>query len=313
MGGTHRNRLTRERVDKAAIQELPDRITATAALDAGAASSNETLLDSYRRLLEQNQRRTVALATAAHELKTPLAILSGYLELLHGPELGPLNERQQEVVAEARLNCTRLQRFIQDFLAYSALEAGKFTLNLERSDLNACLSELYGIWSARFRAKGVALFFPVNNRLAPFHFDCYKIQQVVSNLVENALRLTPAGGTVWLSAEPHWWERRAALVSTVQGERRNRQIAAANAVRITVADTGPGIPPEYHQEIFDDFFRLTDGGDESEGSGLGLGIARRLVQAHGGKIWVESSPGRGSKFSLLLPQVPDEPDNGVGG
>ncbi len=176
MGGTHRNRSTRERVDKAAIHELPDGITATAALDAGAASSNETLLDSYRRLLEQNQRRTVALATAAHELKTPLAILSGYLELLHGPELGPLNERQQEVVAEARLNCTRLQRFIQDFLAYSAVEAGKFTLNLERSDLNACLSELYGIWSARFRAKGVALFFPVNNRLAPFHFDCCKIQ-----------------------------------------------------------------------------------------------------------------------------------------
>jgi len=212
----------------------------------GAASGNETLLGSYRRLLEQTQRRTVAVATAAHELKTPLAVLSGYLELLHGPELGPLNERQQQVLTEARLNCARLQRFIQDFLTYSALETGKFTLKLERSDLNACLSELYGFWLARFRAKGVALFFPINSRLGPFYFDPYKIQQVVSNLLENALRLTPAGGTVWLSAEPHWWERRVALPDTVQAERRNQQTAAANAVRISVADTGPGIPPEYH-------------------------------------------------------------------
>jgi len=299
-------------VDQAGIHELPDGMTATAALDPGAASGNETLLDSYRRLSEQNQRRTVALATAAHELKTPLAVLSGYLELLQGPELGPFNERQQQVLTEARLNCARLQRFIQDFLTYSALETGKLTLKLELSDLNASLSELYGFWLARFRAKGVALFFPVNNRLAPFHFDSYKIQQVVSNLLENALKLTPAGGTVWLSAEPHWWERRAALPNPVQAERRSRQNAGANAVRITVADTGPGIPPEYHQEVFDDFFRLADGDDESEGSGLGLGIARRLVQAHGGKIWVESSSGHGSKFSLLLPQTPVEPGSGGG-
>lgn len=262
--------------------------------------------------MEQNQRRTVALATAAHELKTPLAVLSGYLELLQGPELGPLTERQQQVLSEARLNCARLQRFIQDFLTYSALETGKLTLKLEISDLNACLSELYGFWLARFRAKGVALFFPVNNRLAPFHLDSYKIQQVVSNLLENALKLTPAGGTVWLSAEPHWWERRVALPGTVQAERRGQQIGAANAVRISVADTGPGIPPEYHQEIFDDFFRLADGENGTEGSGLGLGIARRLVQTHGGKIWVESSSGHGSKFSLLLPLTPVIPKSGVG-
>jgi len=312
-GGTDQNRPTRKQVNQAGIHELEEGTSAKAALDVGAASGNETLLGSYRRLLEQTQRRTVALATAAHELKTPLAVLSGYLELLHGSELGLLNERQQQVLTEARLNCARLQRFIQDFLTYSALETGKFTLKLERSDLNACLSELYGFWLARFRAKGVALFFPINSRLGPFYFDPYKIQQVVSNLLENALRLTPAGGTVWLSAEPHWWERRVALPDTVQAERRNQQTAAANAVRISVADTGPGIPPEYHQEIFDDFFRLGDAGDGSEGTGLGLGIARRLVQAHGGKIWVESASGHGSKFSLFLPQSPVEPVSGVGG
>jgi len=98
------------------------------------------------------------------------------------------------------------------------------------------------------------------------------------------------------------WERRTVAKPTV-GERRRQTANGPNAIKVSVSDTGPGIPPEYHQEIFDDFFRMPSS-EVIEGTGLGLAIARRLVQAMGGKIWVESESGAGSKFSFLVPLKP---------
>lgn len=263
------------------------------------------LLEAYARQENEIRQRTMALATMAHELKTPLSIIAGYIELLLGQRAGPLNDRQRQILEDSQSNCTRLQKFIQDFLASSALEAGKVTVKLERGDLNASLSEVCGYWLDRFHAKGVALYFPVNPKLEPFEFDSYKVQQVVANLLDNALKFTKPGGTVWVTAEPHYWERRTRQELPLAEERRKGTStetgAISNAIRVTVADTGPGITPEYQQEIFDDFFKVPDQEDQSGGTGLGLAIARRLVQAHGGKIWVESEPGAGSKFSFLLP------------
>jgi len=265
----------------------------------------QDLLEAYARQENEIRQRTIALATMAHELKTPLAIIAGYIELLLGQRAGPLNDRQRQILVDSQTNCVRLQKFIQDFLATSALEAGKVTMRFERGDLNTCLSEVCGFWMDRFHTRGVALYFPQNLKLEPFEFDSYKVQQVVSNLLDNALKLTPSGGTVWVTAEPHHWERRSRQdVPPLAEERRREAAAAPNAIRVTVADTGPGIAPEYHQEIFDDFFKVPDQQAQSEGTGLGLAIARRLVQAHGGKIWVESEPGTGSKFSFLLPVKP---------
>lgn len=126
---------------------------------------------------------------------------------------------------------------------------------------------------------------------------------MISNLLENACKYTPQGGTVWLHAEPHMWERRSVSKSAAGRDRRRQSVNVPNAVKISVADTGPGIRPEFHLEIFDDFFRLP-GSESAEGMGLGLAIARRLLQGMGGKIWVESEPGAGCKFSFLIPQKP---------
>jgi signal transduction histidine kinase len=115
------------------------------------------------------------------------------------------------------------------------------------------------------------------------------------------LKFTPAGGTVWIAAEMHNWDRRKHQKSNIKEERRSVAREQLNSVRVTVADTGPGIAPEYQQEVFDDFFRVPQAEDISGGSGLGLAIARRLVHGHGGKIWLESAVGSGSKFSFLLP------------
>lgn len=262
------------------------------------------LLESYNRLRDESERRTVALASAAHELKTPLSIMSGYMDLLLTEKLGPLNNRQREMLVDMRSSGARLQHFISDFLTYSAVETGSLHMRLEVAELNACIEEICTFWLPRFRDKGVALYTTNDPPVRPFAFDYHKVQQVVSNLLDNALKFTARGGSVWVAAENYVWERRSGATAgaAVRMERRRGVSAPPNAARVTVGDTGIGIAAEFHQEIFQDFFRLTHSANGSAGGiGLGLGISRRLVSAHGGKIWVESSPGVGSKFSFLLP------------
>jgi len=269
---------------------------------SGSVSAGD-IGQELEQLRDRFLRTTNALASAAHDLKTPLSILNGYIELLQSQKLGPLNERQREVMQDMFSNGQRLQQFIQDFLTFSVLETGELRMQFEQGDLNACLSEVCRLWSGRFQERGLALYFLANDKLTSFAFDAAKIQRVISNLLENASKYTPQGGTVWLHAEPHMWERRSASKPVGGGERRRQTLSAPNAVKVSVSDTGPGIPPEFHMEIFDDFFRLP-GNEVAEGMGLGLAIARRLLQSMGGKIWVESDPGAGCKFSFLLPLKP---------
>jgi signal transduction histidine kinase len=264
--------------------------------DNDPAGELEQLRDRFR-------KTTNALASAAHDLKTPLAILNGYIELLQSQKLGPLNQRQREVMDDMFASGQRLQQFIHDFLTFSVLETGELRMQFIEGDLNASLSEVCRLWSGRFQERGLALYFLANDKLTPFAFDAPKIQRIVSNLLENASKYTPQGGTVWLHAEPHMWERRSVSKSAGQGERRRQASTVPNAVKVSVSDTGPGIRPEFHLEIFDDFFRLP-GSESAEGMGLGLAIARRLLQGMSGKIWVESEPGAGAKFSFLIPLKP---------
>ncbi|MGA2904864.1 MAG: HAMP domain-containing sensor histidine kinase [Candidatus Korobacteraceae bacterium] len=240
-----------------------------------------------------------ALASAAHELKTPLAIMAGYLHLLLSEKLGPLSPRQMEVLTEMQANGARLSNFIQNLLTYTALKVDRFEFQYEVGDINSCIREIAEVWAQRFHEKTIAFYFLPNDKLQPFAFDYYKVQHIVSNLLDNAMKYTAASGTVWLHVDPYFWERRTAARVPVL-ERRRERINAPNCCRVSVSDTGPGIAPEFQQEIFDEYFRLVPQGMRAEGHGLGLAIARRLVQSAGGKIWVESEPGKGSKFSFLI-------------
>ena len=244
-----------------------------------------------------------ALAAAAHELKTPLAIMGGYLNLLLTEKLGPLTPQQLEVLTEMQDNGERLTNFVQNVLSYATLKVTRYEIQNEVADINACLREIAEFWSQRFQDKAIAFYFFPDENVPAFPFDWYKVQHVVSNLLDNAMKYTPSSGTVWLHVEPYFWERRAVKRKPLI-ERRRRLVANPNCCRISVADTGPGIAPEYQQEIFEEYFRLTSEGTRAEGHGLGLAIARRLVQAAGGKIWVESEPGSGSKFSFLCLLAP---------
>jgi two-component system sensor histidine kinase TorS len=254
-------------------------------------------------LRDRFRKTTNALASAAHDLKTPLAILNGYIELLQSQKLGPLNERQREVMGDMFSSGQRLQQFIQDFLTFSVLETGELRMQFMEGDMNACLSEVCRLWSGRFQERGLALYFLANDKLTPFAFDAPKIQRVISNLSGECLQVHAAGRHGLAACRTHMWERRGVSNSECQWRSPPSIVNVPNAVKVSVADTGPGIRPEFHLEIFDDFFRLP-GSESAEGMGLGLAIARRLLQGMGGKIWVESEPGAGCKFSFLIPLKP---------
>jgi len=284
------------------MSSQPMPATASSARTDGDVPNPENLLQEYKELRDRFQRTTNALASAAHDLKTPLSIMNGYVELLQNEKLGALNERQREVLHDMQASGKRLQQFIQDFLTYSALETGGLRMQFEAGNINVCLSEVCRMWSNRFQEKRLALYFLANDKLPIFPFDSPKVERIISNLLENSFKFTPSGGTVWLHAEPHMWERRAAAQPST-AERRRQNVTHPNSVKVSVSDTGPGIPAEFHLEVFDDFFRLP-GTASQEGMGLGLAIARRLIQGMAGKIWVESDPGAGCKFSFLIPYKP---------
>ncbi len=275
--------------------EPPDKTTAMQSEDMAPAKETFDLFGDQNHCVACRD----ALAAAAHELKTPLAIMGGYLHLLLTQKLGPLTERQIEVLAEMQANGMRLANFVQNLLTYATLKVDRFEMQYEVADINECMREIAELWSQRFQDKAIAFYFLPGENLAPFSFDWFKIQHVVSNLLDNAMKYTPSSGTVWLHVEPYFWERRTMQRKPLV-ERRRRRVGSPNCCRVSVSDTGPGIAPEFQQEIFDEYFRLTPQGTRAEGYGLGLAIARRLVQAAGGKIWVESEPGSGSKFSFLM-------------
>jgi signal transduction histidine kinase len=255
------------------------------------------LLAAYLKLQEVNRQKTVFLASAAHELKTPLAVIKGYYDLLLSNSLGKLTDKQKDILEESKESCERLVRLVSMFLNYSALESGKLVLQLRENDLRDCLEEMAGRWSEAFKRKGVKLDAQLDPSIPTFKFDYQKVQQAAANLLDNALKHTPTGGTVTLRAKPHFWERRVAEIAPVE-ERRRFRLPRPNSVEVSVTDSGSGIAPEHHQEIFEDFVRVDR---NTSGMGLGLAIAKRLIQAHRGKIWVESEYQRGSTFAFLLP------------
>jgi len=255
------------------------------------------LLAAYLRLQEVNRQKTVFLASAAHELKTPLAVMKGYYDLLLTGSLGKLSDRQRDILKESKESCDRLVRLVSMFLNYSALESGKLVLQLRENELRDCIKDVICRWQEPFQRATVHLEVKLHPELPTFKFDYQKVQQCIANLLDNALKHTPAGGAVTLLAEPHFWERRISD-ATPSSERRRDRGNRANSILVSVTDTGSGIAPEFHQEIFEEFVRVNP---SSSGMGLGLAITKRLIQAHRGKVWVDSELGRGSSFSFLLP------------
>jgi signal transduction histidine kinase len=249
---------------------------------------------------EEVEPSAFPLVSAAHEFKTPLVVMLGYTDLLRTGHLGPVNDRQKQVLEEIQESAERLQKLIRDLLLLQELKAGHSGENLESADVNHDVGEIFNCWSAAAAQKPLKYQFHPAPGAPRARIEPLKLQHIVSNLIENALKYTPAHGLILVTVTPCFWERRKAQTEFLFNMERKEQRKIENAVRIDVSDTGPGIAPEHHEEIFGDFVQLPGG--SARGTGLGLAIARRLIEAQGGVIWVESEPGKGSKFSLLLSQ-----------
>lgn len=222
------------------------------------------------RLEETEQQRRSALADVSHELRTPLAVIQGNLEALLDGVYPADAEHLELILAETRT----LERLIEDLRTLTLVEAGSLILHREPTDLGALLNEVAAGYHSQADEAGIALNVSAAIAVPTLDIDPARIREVVSNLLTNALRHTPRGGSVDLSVESD----------------------GADAM-ITVRDTGGGITPEQLDRIFDRFYRSPD----SPGSGLGLPIAKSLVDAHGGKMTATSDAVAGTVVQFTLP------------
>ena len=241
-------------------------------------------IEAKSRELEQaNRHKSEFLANMSHELRTPLNAIIGFSEVLSEKMFGEVNDKQLEYLQDIHTSGHHLLSLINDILDLSKIEAGRMELDLERFDLGLLLDNSMNLVRERAAGHGLGLVFENDGELGDWVADPRKIKQVVINLLSNAVKFTPPGGTVTLRA---------------------RRIDDGAAVEIAVTDTGIGIAPDQQALVFEEFRQAS--GDylrKTEGTGLGLALARRFVELHGGSIRVESAPGRGSTFAFILPQA----------
>jgi GAF domain-containing protein len=240
----------------------------------------------FKEIQEKSQQLEIAsrhksefLATMSHELRTPLNAIIGFSEVLLQQMFGPLNQKQSEYLDDVLSSGRHLLGLINDILDLSKIEAGRMELDLDTFSLVEALQN--GVTMVRERAArhGIALNLEVAPDVDLIEADPRKVKQVLFNLLSNAVKFTPDGGRVDVTA------------------------ARANGdIVVTVKDTGIGIAPEDHGRIFEEFQQARRQTERSrEGTGLGLSLAKRFVELHGGRIWVQSQPGKGSTFTFTLP------------
>ena len=244
--------------------------------DEGHLLGAVTLLEDITRLREVDQLKTEFVAVASHELRTPLTSVQMGVHLLLEGAAGELADKQREVLYACREDCARLDKLMRDLLDLSTLEAGESAPQLTASRIGDLVGGTIERLRPQIESKNVNLQIDLPLDLPPVLADNHQIERVVENLITNAARHTPGGGEIKVSAE-----------------RRGEHVA------IHITDTGSGIPSEYLPRIFGRFVQVP--GANAGGAGLGLAIAKRIVEAHAGQIAAQSEVGRGSTFSFTLP------------
>jgi signal transduction histidine kinase len=251
------------------------------ALATNVNRMNDELDRLYRELETTSRHKSEFLASMSHELRTPLNAIIGFSQVLRERMFGELNAKQEEYLDDILSSANHLLSLINDVLDLSKVEAGQVELEVAPFSLRQALES--GVVMVRERAtmEGVQVALRADPDVDLVEGDERRIRQVIFNLLSNAVKFTPAGGVVDVSA------------AQVNGE-----------VSVSVADTGPGLAPGDHERIFEEFQQTEVGVGRREGTGLGLALSKRLVELHGGRIWVDSELGKGSSFVFTLPARP---------
>jgi PAS domain S-box-containing protein len=248
----------------------------------GARRGVVTVLRDITARVELERMKTNFLSVVSHELKTPLHSIKGFVEIILMGKTGPVNDLQRDFLGTVKEQTNQLQRLISDLLEFSRMEAGQIKLRMEQVDLGDLVADVATKLGPQAANGGVNIINQVAPSFATIEADPMRVEQVVTNLVDNAIKFTPPGGAI-----------------RVHGDEE------ADAIVLRISDSGIGIPPEEQQRIFDRFYQV-DGGSNRlyKGTGLGLSICKHIVEHHGGRIWVESPGvnGQGATFCFRLPR-----------
>jgi two-component system, NtrC family, sensor histidine kinase KinB len=237
------------------------------------------VLRDVTRLAELDRLKSEFVMTASHELRTPLTSIGMSIDLLLESATHKLNDKEQQLLSAAHEDLQRLKLLVSNLLDLSKIEAGKTEMEFSNLPVRLLFEKVVTVFRSQAEEKAVSLFFRVPEGLPNVRADDQKVTWVLTNLISNALRYTPGGGHIDLSAE-----------------------SFGPYVNISVRDDGAGIPYEYQSKIFDKFVQVKS--DKAlGGSGLGLAICKEIVRAHGGTIWVDSALGAGSTFTFTLPMA----------
>jgi len=243
---------------------------------------NEDLLQQYRRVQEVNRLKSEFLANMSHELRTPLNAIMGFTELIYDEKVGPLSEEQKEYLGDTLSSAQHLLRLITDVLDLAKIEAGEMTFLPEPVELEELVGEVRNILRPLTAGKRLHMEMEIDARLGEVMLDPAKLKQVLYNYLSNAIKFTPEEGQVTIRLR-------------AEGE---------DAFRLEVEDTGRGIQPEDLGRLFVEFQQLDAGMTKQyQGTGLGLALTRRIVEAQGGRVGVHSTPHRGSTFFAILPRI----------
>jgi signal transduction histidine kinase/CheY-like chemotaxis protein len=253
-----------------------------ASLISELKNNNEKLDSANRKLRELDKLKSNFLSIATHELRTPLSVILGYNAMLAETLQDRLDEPEKQTMVESIAACKRLIRLVNSMLDISQIEAGKMKMNFAAADLRHVVSSVASLFQHDARGKNIRLGVELPSRLPRVQIDAERIEQVLVNLIGNALKFTPTGGSILVRVRHH---------------------ADSRQIEVGVRDTGVGIAAEDQPKIFDEFAQLGKVGTQrqQDGSGLGLAITKRIIEAHEGQLSVASTPGSGSTFSFTLP------------
>jgi signal transduction histidine kinase len=262
------NKMTR------ALQE------AYAGLEQKVAERTEQLVFANERLKELDKLKSYFVSNVSHELRTPLTAVEALTDNMLDGLTGQLNDKQTRYIRDIRASADRLARLIDDLLDLSVIESGRMEMKAENLSLPSLMYDVSDTLRPVAEEKQIHLETAFSNGDLNAWADRDKVTQVLTNLISNAIKFTPSGGQVSVAAEKD----------------------GAGWIRVSVSDTGAGIAAKEAARIFEEFYQITQPGDKkSRGVGLGLAISKKLVEMHGGKIWVDSELGKGSAFFFTLP------------
>ncbi|MBC7246812.1 MAG: PAS domain-containing protein [Actinobacteria bacterium] len=255
-------------------------------LEAMVERTHQDLEKAYEELSVLDKMKSDFIAIASHELRTPLSIIKGYADAFQYGELGELAPLQMDKIKIMNARADQMTKIINDLLDITRMEEGRLVGKKWPAPVDELVVNAVSEYKSRAAEKGLELASAVAEGLPPVSVDVWRVHQVLENLIGNAIKFTPPGGTIEVFA---------------------RLAGEPDMVEIEVRDNGPGIPPREQERLFTMFYQVeTDSTRSAGGLGLGLVISKGIVESHGGRIWVESEPGRGSSFKFTLPVHKEE-------